>query len=204
MDQPQTTQPTPTDDGMDDGAHYFDELVEQVGVWSRKNFGDQPAWRPVMGMVEELCELTEKFETLDLVETLDAIGDTAIYMADYFHRRGWKMGELWRDRHILPDGSDAQPMLSRVISLIRGLCHSHLKGDQGIRGGSGKHDFVMQMTCKDVLILLEEASALLDRDVIHVIQEVWEVVGRRDWTENPNNAHEVAASSGGLVPASEP
>jgi hypothetical protein len=201
MDQQQMTAPVPTDDGMDDGVHFFEELVAQVSVWSHHNFGDQPAWRPAMGMVEELCELSEKFEELDLAETLDAIGDTVIYMADYYHRRGWDLGDVWVNRH-LRAGRGGSPS-SRTITLIKEICHSHLKGDQGIRGGSEKHDDFMRQTCAAALVFLEETAGLLDRDIIHVVQEVWAVVRERDWKKNPDTAHMVAANSGGLVPAGE-
>lgn len=181
-------------DELEDGTHFFRKLQAEVGAWSQKNFGDQPAWRPAMGMVEELCELSEKFEDLDLAETLDAIGDTAIYMADYFHRRGWDLGETWCMRYVNPRRYEG-PNMGKTLALIRDICHSHLKGDQGIRGGAGKHDIVLRQACAAALVFIQDTAGLLDRDICEVITNVWDVVSKRDWTKNPTNAHEVAAAS---------
>lgn len=182
------------EDELEDGTRFFRKLQAEVGAWSQKNFGDQPAWRPAMGMVEELCELSEKVEDLDLSETLDAIGDTAIYMADYFHRRGWDLGETWRTRYVNPRVYEG-PNMGRTLALIKDVCHSHLKGDQGIRGGAEKHDTIMRQTCAAALIFIQDTAGLLDRDILEVITNVWDTVSKRDWTKNPNNAHEVAAAA---------
>jgi hypothetical protein len=175
-------------DGMEDATFFFDELCREVGAWSQKNFGDQLPHRPMIGIVEELCELDEGLEEKDPAKTIDAMGGVVIYMADYHYRRGWSLGETWQGRptqQIVPDG--------KIISkFIRLLCHSHLKSEQNIRGGSAKHDAKMKDTCSGVLAYLEHLGVFMDRDVCGIIQETWETVSKRDWTKNPNNAHEVA------------
>ncbi len=172
-------------EGLEDAAFFFNELRDEVGVWSQKNFGTQLSHRPAMGIVEELCELEEAMGELDVAKTLDAVGDVTIYMADYFYRRGWDFGEVWQDR--APAGPYWQ-----VRSMIGLLCHSHLKGEQNIRGGTEKHDRALKEVCGRVLRHLDAVCMFMDQDYIGVVQGIWAVVSTRDWTKNPNTAHEVA------------
>jgi hypothetical protein len=165
----------------------------QVGKWSLRNFGTQGAHRPAMGMVEELCELYAALEGNDQYEVSDAIGDTIIYMADYFYNRGWSLGDAWLERE-----RSTEDTAATTLRLIGKLCHSHLKGEQGIRGGKEKHDAAMKLACSRVLGLLDEvAEDHLNRATASVVQDVWAVVSQRDWTQNPVNAHEVAAAPSG-------
>ena len=71
----------------------------QVGEWSRKNFGDQPAeWR-LLGATEELGELCHGYlkllqgirgdEQKHRDECADAVGDIIIYLLDFCERAGF-------------------------------------------------------------------------------------------------------------------
>jgi hypothetical protein len=173
------------------GIVYFRSLQTQVGRWSQHNFGDQLAHRPAMGMFEELCELYKAILLKDTPETLDAIGDIVIYMADYHHRRGWDMGETWTVRDNPIDGSTADV----ILQLIGKMCHSHLKGEQNIRGGSARHDAVMVCTMGATLGFLDAFCRFLGCEFISVVQSVWSVVGKRDWKKNPNDANVVAEAA---------
>lgn len=181
-------------DGMEDATFFFNELRDEVGAWSKRNFGEQLPHRPAMGIVEELCELDEGLEEHDPAKVIDAVGDIVIYMADYYYRRGWVFGDAWfeRPRDAIPDGH----LITHLIGL---LCHSHLKGEQNIRGGSVRHDTVMKETCSKVLAYLDHLCTFMDRDLVGIIQGTWAVVGKRDWTKNPNNAHEVAAQTAAVA-----
>jgi hypothetical protein len=50
----------------------------------------------------------------------------------------------------------------------------------------------MKQTCAAALCFIQDMAGLLGRDIVQVIQGVWDVVGKRDWTKNPTNAHQVA------------
>jgi NTP pyrophosphatase (non-canonical NTP hydrolase) len=68
----------------------FQTLQEEVGEWSRTNFGDQPDVNPFLGTGEEAGELADDID-LDsppTEEELDAIGDVLVYTADFCARRG--------------------------------------------------------------------------------------------------------------------
>lgn len=169
---------------------FFTTLSEQVGEWSRYNFGIQSAHRPAMGMVEELNELKMALNQLNSHDVLDAVGDATIYMADYFSIRGWDLGEAWRDRCITPlvDPVEMATQLSRFLS------HYHLKGEQGIRGGADKHAISMRTTCAQTLWFLLSMSNFLGVDYIELVSKVWGQVQRRDWKANKDHAHYVAAA----------
>jgi len=164
---------------------FFTTLSEQVGEWSRYNFGTQSSHRPAMGMVEELNELKMGLNQLNSHDVLDAVGDVTIYMADYFSIRGWDLGEAWRDRCIAPF---VDPV-SMVAQLSRFLSHYHLKGEQGIRGGSERHAISMRTTCAQTLWFLLSMSNFLGVDYIELVAKVWGTVQRRDWRTNKDNAH---------------
>lgn len=169
------------------GVDYLNKLRDEVGKWSQHNFGDQLPWRPAMGAVEEIAELYEATEEIDLVKMADAVGDIVIYMADYYYRRCWDFGRAWSI------GMADDLNQRTLIKLIGRLCHNHLKGDQGIRGGSAVQDEKMQQTCADTLHFLQSyCIGNFNRPLWEVVQDVWSVVGKRDWKKNPNNAHEVA------------
>lgn len=184
----QTLPPLPFHDV--DGREFFANLQTEVGRWSLKNFGHQGAHRPLMGVVEELCELYDALDggINDEMSVADAIGDTVIYAADYFHNRGWELKDVWLER-VRGDEDTAPTMLK----LIGKLCHSHLKSEQGIRGKAEKHEAVLKETFCRVFGLLDEvATDIAHADVIALAKQTWAQVSKRDWTKNPENAHLVA------------
>ena len=72
------------------------QMQEEIGAWSRRNFGNQPSYRPLLGAVEELGELAHahlkseqgiRGETVNHIEEkVDALGDIMIYLMDYAER----------------------------------------------------------------------------------------------------------------------
>jgi NTP pyrophosphatase (non-canonical NTP hydrolase) len=79
------------------------ETQRAVKAWSTKNFGDQPSYRPLLGIVEEVGELCHAHlkgeqgirhtpeEILSLKK--DALGDILIYVMDYCSREGLSLDE---------------------------------------------------------------------------------------------------------------
>lgn len=71
------------------------ELQQKVKQWTSHNFPDTPAYRPLLGIVEEVGELAhahlkmeQGIRNIKHEDKIDAIGDTIIYMADYCNRNG--------------------------------------------------------------------------------------------------------------------
>ena len=79
-------------------------------TWTQRNFGEHPSWHPLLGIVEEVGELSHahlKSEqgirgSVDehLLEKIDAIGDIVIYLTDYCNQEGINfeqaVSETWR------------------------------------------------------------------------------------------------------------
>ena len=81
-------------------------LEKEVADWSRKNFGDQPAWKPLLGVAEEVGELNHAFlkQSQNIrrnedhaAKERDAVGDIVIYLADYCGRRGFSLAQCVAD-----------------------------------------------------------------------------------------------------------
>ena len=98
------------------------EIQSEQRKWSEKNFGDgQPAYRPLLGVAEEIGELADTGaspdhiaalvgalgrlshahlkaeqgirgdETSHFVATTDAVGDIVIFLMDYCNKRGLQL-----------------------------------------------------------------------------------------------------------------
>lgn len=73
----------------------FSELVKEVREWSHANFGDQPAYRPLAGVLEEIGEMMHAClkgsqgirSQEDWEERVrDGMADAAIFLADWVGR----------------------------------------------------------------------------------------------------------------------
>lgn len=73
----------------------LEQLQAEVGGWARKNFGEQPPYRPLLGVAEEVGELAHaqlKLEQGIRVDEnhheaiKDAVGDIIIFLADFCGR----------------------------------------------------------------------------------------------------------------------
>lgn len=79
----------------------FEQLQEQVGEWSRKNFPNAQPYHSLLGLIEEVGELSHAHlkneqnirgsEFEHYVEKIDAVGDILIYLADYCSRNNIDM-----------------------------------------------------------------------------------------------------------------
>lgn len=85
--------------------HTVTDLQNQVHEWSKANFGDQPAYRPLLGISEEVGELchahlkTEqniRMEEDHEAARKDAIGDIVVYLCDYCSRSNLSFEECIR------------------------------------------------------------------------------------------------------------
>lgn len=79
------------------------KLQREQREWALENFGDAPAWQPLLGIVEEVGELAHahlkqaqgiRTEEDHEADAKDAIGDIIIYLVDYCTRRGWGIGPI--------------------------------------------------------------------------------------------------------------
>lgn len=75
----------------------LDDIQDQMKPWLEHNFGNRPAWQPLVGLMEELGELSHAFlkreqgihtnENHD--EAIrDAVADILIYLMDFCNTEG--------------------------------------------------------------------------------------------------------------------
>lgn len=149
-------------------------IQDEQREWSLRNFGDQPASIPLLGMIEELGELS----TADAGNAVDAIGDTMIYMADYCTKRALALYDVVQQAQAVK-----QPSYRGLISILGSLCHAFVKLEQGIRSNEGLHEQEMQALSGIVGWL----QGLVEDDVSFLIavESTWSQVKSRDWNRNP-------------------
>ena len=76
----------------------FKRLQAEIAIWEAHNFGDRPAWQPLLGLQEELGELSHAFlkraqgirgtpekHTADIK---DACADLIIFLCDFANAEG--------------------------------------------------------------------------------------------------------------------
>ena len=73
------------------------QLQDEQRPWVKHNFGDRPAWQPLLGIVEEVGELchahlkhAQGIRTTEdhQAAKVDAVGDIVVYLADYCTAEG--------------------------------------------------------------------------------------------------------------------
>jgi NTP pyrophosphatase (non-canonical NTP hydrolase) len=74
----------------------FGQLQEHVGEWSRRNFPNNQPYHPLLGLVEEVGELSHSFLKSEQgirgtieehhAAKVDAVGDILVYLADFCSR----------------------------------------------------------------------------------------------------------------------
>lgn len=79
------------------------EIQAEMKPWVLHNFGDRPAWQPLLGAVEEVGELSHAFlkksqgirVNEDHDEAMkDAVADTVIYLMDFCNVQGYSLHQL--------------------------------------------------------------------------------------------------------------
>lgn len=82
------------------------ELQEQLKPWQAHNFPQRESWEPLVGLQEELGEMSHAFlkahQGIRMNENhkakeMDAVGDILIYLADFCNARGHDMQTILED-----------------------------------------------------------------------------------------------------------
>lgn len=181
----------------------FGEVMTEHPDWEFKNFGKQPPIKPMLGMQEELGELTHpvlKFsqgvritseaELKDRIR--DAIGDTLVYLISYANKVNIHLIQVMHDheRYIvrmmndygLPD-SDTIRKEKLDMPMWAGYCLGRLWIAQ-ING-----DMQMKICSIAALLVTLDNIALefLGENIGDCLKRAWDEVKKRDWKYNPWN-----------------
>lgn len=155
----------------------FRDLQTEHAPWVLKNFGDRPAWQPLLGIVEEIGEYEESI-TDD--EIRDAMADIVVFMSDFCNAMKFDLDGLYA----FADDPDVVPTNVTMTTMVGKLCHSFLKKTQGIRGNPEDHDAAMRLQLVGILSLLDQTAQSRGWKLYDVVRETWEKVRLRDWTKN--------------------
>ena len=204
-----------------DSREKFNRLILEVGKWSKTNFKMQKSkWfddiyldsvAPVLGIVEELGELADAISRRNAIPRYDAIGDTMIYMADFYHRAGYRQNAVCLFPQQIDWGripgyattvTEAQIEAKRIfdvpvrpleISILTGmLAHCILKSHQGIRGYDKMERRISSINrcMTDIIILLCQATGLDGEKALAFVMDTswktWDEVKQRNWNKNPD------------------
>jgi len=81
----------------------FEQLQAEVSVWTAHNFPDRTRYRALLGIMEEIGELSHAHLKLEQMirgsttelraEAKDAIGDIIVFIADYCTCNGYNLQE---------------------------------------------------------------------------------------------------------------
>ena len=84
----------------------FRDLQEQQVAWVKHNFGERPAYHPLLGAVEELGELAhahlkseQGIRTTEdhAANAKDAVADIIIFLSDYCTAQGYDLQRIVED-----------------------------------------------------------------------------------------------------------
>lgn len=79
------------------------QLQNELKAWQAHNFPNRQSWEPLMGLSEEVGELSHahlkqhqkiRLEENHIKNAKDAIGDILIYLADYCNARGFYLQNI--------------------------------------------------------------------------------------------------------------
>jgi len=156
----------------------FETLQEQQKGWVVHNFGDRPAWMPLLGIVEEIGELDEAIMSGDRTQVIDALADAMIFAADYCTAMGWNLaGDVFDGRRS-----------SRTFSFpawTGKLAHAHLKRAQSIRGTGAQHERDAIHALRVIVWMLDIHAKRCAVDLEEITFATWTQVRERDWVAHP-------------------
>lgn len=170
----------------------FDELRNEVGQWSDKNFPGQPTVNPFIGSSEEAGELSDCLNTDEHPdeEELDAVGDILVYLADFCYKREIDYREAYNMSRDIENEHDE---FFREWVASRGqLSRSVLKRRQGIRMDEDRvGDEAEKRALARMLSCLDRFANQRGYNLEEAIQSAWydEVIDR-EWDSSYRDSAE--------------
>lgn len=178
-------------DDMDyaqEGIHPLELIREEVGIWSRKNFGNNRSKETgteigslasLLGIVEELGEL-EASKTED--DFIDSVGDTIIYLLDFLFREELEITHIGNVQCPNSNGGN------KGLVAVGRLSHAALKRHQGVRDFDDKAKFRIEVIKNAHLLLAYLHELCIKRggyDLVEITIHTWSKVIKRDWKSRP-------------------
>lgn len=155
----------------------FKNLQEEQVPWVLHNFGNRPSWQPLLGIAEEIGELTDAIYADSEAGIKDAIGDIVIFTADFCTAMGFDLEAIWL--------VSRQLVHNPPITICYGqLAHAYLKKSQGIRGNPKELDADMVGILSGLMDHAFQFATRRNWNLIEIVHETWNEVKKRDWKAN--------------------
>ena len=156
---------------------------------------------PLMGITEEIGELTEQFILLNKThendasllsiyeEVKDALGDICVYLCDYCEREKLNLAHIILSTK--PEENAYSGCSNNNLVIANGrLYHATLKRHQGIRGFDNFEKYA-DAQANAISQIWRACDTLADKllagkPLLLILQETWEkVVSKRNWKKSP-------------------
>ena len=137
-------------------------------------------------MIEELGELSESDILPESERTeakKDAVGDFAVFAMHYCALRNWNISTVI-ELAVPVDDRSAVIGWKKLLQYAGELAHSHLKGEQKIRGTWHQHELVAIYALARLTAEVRRYCLVHDFDFFVVVAEVWQTVKQRDWQKH--------------------
>ncbi len=170
----------------------FSKLVTEVYEWSYSNFGEQPSYRPLLGLTEEMGELLEALAHDDRAKIEDAIGDIAVFAMDYAAREKLDMSALdqadYLSSQVAINGllSGPKDLILETVKYLGKINHAHLKSEQKIRV-SEDHRLNKQTYLHKVIQAMYALADMIGSDYAGIVNGTWAEVSKLQWKKNAVN-----------------
>ena len=162
------------------------EIQAELKVWTEYNFGKQEPIIPIMGMIEELGELTHAHlkelqgirKSDFLADKKDAIADITIYLLNYFNC-------IDKDISLIEEVINAPHEGDTSNNIILNI--SHKLGVLSENEMYNKSLIIDTNYCSYILFSLKEYAENIELDLPTIVNETWEQVKLRDWKKYPKD-----------------
>ena len=157
------------------------EIQSELKVWTEFNFGKQTPDIPILGMIEELGELShailkekQGIRTSDfLADKKDAIADLTIYALNYLNANDFEYDGNQPSKSYLTECEILQD-----ISVQIGMLDTEVNDIEM---------FINSGNIEDLISLLRGLCNMFEIDFLTTVNEVWEQVKLRDWKKYPKD-----------------
>ena len=162
------------------------QIQKELEVWTNYNFGQQDSSIPIMGMIEELGELTHA--TLKQIQGIrkknyleakkDAVADLVIYLLNYFNSKQVDISKVGNILYYYKASNEYE----HIININKYISKIAFFNDTK----SGRYNVSIVNSCR-LLARLYSYCKLNKFDLLNIVNETWEQVKLRDWKKYPLN-----------------
>lgn len=157
------------------------QLQTEHRLWAAALFGAVPAYRPLLGLIEELGELLEAIDAWDVPKIKDALADATIFIAGYCTQRGWDFAGIFpaEPRYSVLPSKDVKESAVWAMRNAAEVAHRQLKTEDKIRGSAEDH---AAKGCHAVCRVLCQLSAIalhFGLPLMEIVALEWQMVKQR-------------------------